>query len=255
MINTPNGVKSPEEALNLFIEAKMNKGSLLGILTQLQGVAPIQARLASEHAIKFPANYNDKIVRKATEFTTGRSIGAKGITNVEDTLALLEKFGPRATVEITFRKDATKNLPLVARLHPKMIKFDYDHDVQNLISCVYVSSAWQFISRDYTVMITASPDELRTVAEALAATVEKIELKHNLIDRSVDATGGLSVSLGGTLRWIVRRGLVQEYLLWSAAVMSALTLLTLPAQRYGLGASVGLGLLAILTLLLVRRPR
>ncbi len=77
----------------------------------------------------------------------------------------------------------------------------------------------------------------------------------NLIDRSVDATGGLSVSLGGTLRWIVRRGLVQEYLLWSAAVMSVLTLLTLPAQRYCLGASVGLGLLAILTLLLVRRPR
>jgi len=77
----------------------------------------------------------------------------------------------------------------------------------------------------------------------------------SIIDRSVDATGGLSVSLGGTLRWIVRRGLVQEYLLWSAAVMSVLTLLTLPAQRYCLGASVGLGLLAILTLLLVRRPR
>jgi NADH-quinone oxidoreductase subunit L len=45
------------------------------------------------------------------------------------------------------------------------------------------------------------------------------------IDRMVDETGGLSVSVGGALRWLVRRGMVQEYLLWTAAVLSALAFL------------------------------
>jgi len=45
------------------------------------------------------------------------------------------------------------------------------------------------------------------------------------IDRMVDETGGLSVSVGGALRWLVRRGMVQEYLLWTAAVLSTLAFL------------------------------
>ncbi|MBI5239801.1 MAG: NADH-quinone oxidoreductase subunit L, partial [Elusimicrobia bacterium] len=42
------------------------------------------------------------------------------------------------------------------------------------------------------------------------------------VDRLVDETGGLSVSVGGALRWLVRRGLVQEYLLWATAVLSTI---------------------------------
>ena len=45
------------------------------------------------------------------------------------------------------------------------------------------------------------------------------------IDRMVDGTGGLSVSLGGALRRLVRQGLVQEYMLWTSAVLSALAFL------------------------------
>ncbi|MDD5630376.1 MAG: NADH-quinone oxidoreductase subunit L, partial [Elusimicrobia bacterium] len=45
------------------------------------------------------------------------------------------------------------------------------------------------------------------------------------VDRMVDETGGLSVSLGGSLRWLIRRGMVQEYLLWTAAVVSTLAFL------------------------------
>jgi NADH-quinone oxidoreductase subunit L len=45
------------------------------------------------------------------------------------------------------------------------------------------------------------------------------------IDRMVDETGGISVTVGGALRWLVRRGMVQEYLLWTAAVLSTLAFL------------------------------
>ncbi len=45
------------------------------------------------------------------------------------------------------------------------------------------------------------------------------------IDRMVDETGGLSVSVGGALRWLIRRGMIQEYLLWTAAVLSTLAFL------------------------------
>jgi NADH-quinone oxidoreductase subunit L len=45
------------------------------------------------------------------------------------------------------------------------------------------------------------------------------------VDRMVDGTGGLSVTVGGALRWLVRRGMVQEYLLWAAAVLSTLAFL------------------------------
>ncbi|OGS41234.1 MAG: hypothetical protein A3J82_01140 [Elusimicrobia bacterium RIFOXYA2_FULL_69_6] len=45
------------------------------------------------------------------------------------------------------------------------------------------------------------------------------------VDRLVDGTGGLSVTVGGALRWLVRRGMVQEYLLWTAAVLSTLAFL------------------------------
>ena len=47
------------------------------------------------------------------------------------------------------------------------------------------------------------------------------------IDRLVDGTAGLSVSLGGALRGLVRRGLVQEYLMYAAVGMSLLAVLTL----------------------------
>jgi hypothetical protein len=47
------------------------------------------------------------------------------------------------------------------------------------------------------------------------------------IDRAVDETGGLSVSLGSALRGLVRRGLVQEYLMYAAVGMSLLAALTL----------------------------
>lgn len=184
MINTPIGPKTPEEALSLFITGTSNKGALLGILTQLHRLALTEANVASEHAIKFPAKYNDKIVRLAKEITTGRSIGAKSVTTVEDTLALLEKSYPAATVEITFKKDVTSKIPLLASLHPKLVRFNFDSEPMHLVSCVYISGGWGHIPRTYTVCITASKDELRTVAEAFVATLEKVEVKHNLIDRA-----------------------------------------------------------------------
>ncbi|HAM35906.1 MAG TPA: NADH-quinone oxidoreductase subunit L [Elusimicrobia bacterium] len=47
------------------------------------------------------------------------------------------------------------------------------------------------------------------------------------IDRAVDATGSLSVGVGGALRWLVRRGLVQEYLMYAAVGASLFAVLTL----------------------------
>ncbi len=46
------------------------------------------------------------------------------------------------------------------------------------------------------------------------------------IDRTVDGTGGLSVTVGGALRSLVARGLAQEYLMYAAVGMSVLAALT-----------------------------
>ena len=47
------------------------------------------------------------------------------------------------------------------------------------------------------------------------------------IDRAVDGTGGLSVFWAGALRALVRRGMVQEYLMYAAVGLSLLAMLTL----------------------------
>lgn len=47
------------------------------------------------------------------------------------------------------------------------------------------------------------------------------------VDRAVDGIGGISVGLGGQLRSLVRRGLIQEYLMYAAVGMSLFAALTM----------------------------
>jgi hypothetical protein len=174
---------SPGQALETFKQAKLPAGSLLGIYTQL--LESDCGAEATQFVNKNPAKFNGKIQRLAQESATGRSIGPKAITSVEQALELLRSAGPRATMYITFRKDRPERVRNITALEPKLLEFDdRNNAIALLVYCVYTSREWQGVSRTYTITVKATDDnELRQVAEGFAAALESVEIKHTLADR------------------------------------------------------------------------
>lgn len=183
-INTPRGVKTPDEALDLFKSTILPAGSLLGIYTQLLEHAPDQAAEATRYVNENPEAFSEKIQRKAKEQASGRPIGAKRITSEAQALELLKSFGLRPQVRITFRADRPKSATNITALHPELIKFHDERAEMNLFHCVRISGEWQGIPRTYVVTInSADPADLDHVAKAFAAAIESVELMHNLNER------------------------------------------------------------------------
>ena len=182
VINTANGTKSPGEALEIFKRAQLQAGSLLGIYTQL--LESGRGMEATRFVNKNPGKFNEKIQRMAKEQSTGRPIGIKRITGAAQALEILKSAGLRPTLRITFRIDRPYRVTEVTSLQPKLISFFDTNAEMFLVSCVRANGEWQGITRTYVVTVNAVYDwELEELARAFEATIESVELKHNMVDR------------------------------------------------------------------------
>ncbi len=170
-INTSRGSKTLTEALDLFKQAHLPSGDLLGIFNQLQGYP--EGDKAKKYVLANPDPYSGKIKRIVHEMNLGRSVGAKNIDNKEDLQKFFGKCGKRAKISLTIRANQTTSIRRLLIL-PQL---EIESKVKILLQCVAASGTWANVPRTFPAEITLSESsDITSAACALFTIIEKAEL-------------------------------------------------------------------------------